>query len=161
VGCGGSGKSYLSLRLGALLGLPVTHLDDLYYDLDWNTLPAAEFAAVQEELVAGSAWVIDGNYNSTLSIRLRACDTVVLMDVSTLAALWGIVSRYLRHGGGHRGGGVHNRITWGFVVYVATYRRRMRPRVLAAIAEHARHAEVVRLTGRRHTERWLATIPRS
>jgi adenylate kinase family enzyme len=159
VGCGGSGKSHLARQLGGILGAPVTHLDAVYYDDEWNALPKEKFAARQQELVARPSWVIDGNYNSTLPIRLEACDTVVLMDVPTLAALWGIASRQIRHGAGHKGNGVHNRITRAVIRYVITYRRRMRPRVMAKIDEYARdHAQVVLLRGRRHTRRWLEEV---
>ncbi|MGW2364615.1 topology modulation protein [Streptomyces sp. NPDC001667] len=159
IGCGGSGKSHVARELGALLGAPVTHLDAAFYDEEWNELPMAEFAEVQRNLVAKPAWVIDGNYNSTLQIRLEACDTVVLMDVSTPAALWGIFSRQIRHGAGHQGNGVHNRIHWGVIKYVATYRRKMRPRVMAKIEQFAAgHATVVLLTSRRHTRRWLRQV---
>ena len=159
VGCGGSGKSHLARQLGSILDAPVTHLDAVYYDDDWNPLDQETFASLQRDLVSQPTWVIDGNYNSTLQTRLEACDTVVLMDVSTLAALWGIFSRQLRHGAGHKGNGVHNRIHWGVITYVATYRRRMRPRVLAKINEFAAgHAEVVLLTSRRHTRRWLREV---
>lgn len=90
VGCGGSGKSHVARALGDVLDAPVTHLDAAFYDDEWNELSMEKFAAVQRDLVAREKWVIDGNYNSTLQIRLQACDTVVLMDVSTLAALWGV-----------------------------------------------------------------------
>ncbi|MEV2189805.1 topology modulation protein [Streptomyces phaeochromogenes] len=159
VGCGGSGKSHVARRLGVILDAPVTHLDAVYYDDAWKTLDQEKFTALQRDLVAVPKWVIDGNYNSTLQTRLEACDTVVLMDVSTIATLWGIFSRQIRHGAGHQGDGVHNRIHWGVIKYVATYRRRMRPRVMAKIDEFARgHAEVVLLTGRRHTRRWLQQV---
>jgi adenylate kinase family enzyme len=156
VGCGGSGKSHVARALGDVLDAPVTHLDAAFYDDEWNELPVEKFAAVQRDLVAQEKWVIDGNYNSTLQIRLEACDTVVLMDVSTPAALWGIFSRQLRHGAGHKGNGVHNRIHWGVIKYVATYRRKMRPRVMAKIDQFAAgHADVVLLTSRRQTRHWL------
>ncbi|MDX3775929.1 P-loop NTPase family protein [Streptomyces europaeiscabiei] len=156
VGCGGSGKSHVARALGDVLDAPVTHLDAAFYDDEWNELPMEKFAAVQRDLVAREKWVIDGNYNSTLQIRLQACDTVVLMDVSTPAALWGVLSRQLRHGAGHKGNGVHNRIHWGVIKYVATYRRKMRPRVMAKIDQFATgHADVVLLTSRRQTRRWL------
>ncbi|MCX5277762.1 MULTISPECIES: topology modulation protein [Streptomyces] len=159
VGCGGSGKSHVARQLGAILGAPVTHLDAVFYDDAWNALDQEKFTTLQRDLVAAPKWVIDGNYNSTLQTRLEACDTVVLMDVSTVAALWGIFSRQIRHGAGHKGDGVHNRIHWGVIKYVATYRRKMRPRVIAKIDEFARgHAEVVLLTGRRHTRRWLQQV---
>ncbi|MFF1676134.1 topology modulation protein [Streptomyces sp. NPDC058256] len=156
VGCGGSGKSYLARELGKVLDAPVTHLDAAYYDDEWNELPKERFATLQRDLVAQPTWVIDGNYNATLQIRLEACDTVVLMDMSTPAALWGILSRQIRHGAGHKGNGVHNRIHWGVVKYVATYRRKMRPRVMAKIERFASgRADVVLLTSRRRTRRWL------
>lgn len=156
IGCGGSGKSYLARELGKILDAPVTHLDAAFYDDEWNELPMDKFAEVQRELVAQPRWVIDGNYNSTLQIRLEACDTVVLMDVSTAAALWGVFSRQIRHGAGHRGNGVHNRIHWGVIKYVSTYRHKMRPRVMTKIEQFASgHADVVLLTNRRKTRRWL------
>ncbi|MFE9880196.1 topology modulation protein [Streptomyces mirabilis] len=159
VGCGGSGKSYLARELGKILNAPVTHLDAAFYDDDWNALPMDKFAELQRELVAEPRWVIDGNYNSTLQIRLESCDTVVLMDVSTISALYGIFSRQLRHGAGHKGNGVHNRIHWGVIKYVATYRRRMRPRVMAKIDEFASsRSDVVLLATRRQTRRWLQQV---
>ncbi|SNX88521.1 hypothetical protein SAMN06272735_8973 [Streptomyces sp. TLI_55] len=159
VGCGGSGKSYLARELGKILDAPVTHLDAAYFDDEWNALPMDAFAELQRKLVAEPRWVIDGNYNSTLQIRLESCDTLVLMDVPTISALYGIFSRQLRHGAGHKGNGVHNRIHWGVIKYVATYRRKMRPRVLAKIDEFAAgRADVVLLTGRRQTRRWLNQV---
>ncbi|MCX4578865.1 topology modulation protein [Streptomyces sp. NBC_01571] len=159
VGCGGSGKSYLARELGKILDAPVTHLDAAFYDDDWNALPMDKFAELQRELVAEPRWVIDGNYNSTLQIRLESCDTVVLMDVSTISALYGIFSRQLRHGAGHKGNGVHNRIHWGVIKYVATYRRKMRPRVMSKIDEFASsRSDVVLLANRRQTRRWLQQV---
>lgn len=159
VGCGGSGKSYLARELGKILDAPVTHLDAAFYDDDWNALPMDKFAELQRELVAEPRWVIDGNYNSTLQIRLESCDTVVLMDVSTISALYGIFSRQLRHGAGHKGNGVHNRIHWGVIKYVATYRRKMRPRVMAKINEFASsRSNVVLLANRQQTRRWLQQV---
>lgn len=72
VGSGGSGKSHVAGELGRILAAPVTHLDAVYYDDEWNPLPQEKFEAVQRELVAEPRWIIDGNYNSTLQVRLQA-----------------------------------------------------------------------------------------
>jgi adenylate kinase family enzyme len=93
IGSGGSGKSFVSRALGRRLGITVTHLDAVYFDKDWNSLPRDEFAELQRLLVAEPAWIIDGNYRSTMEIRLREADTIVMLDVSTAAALWGGASR--------------------------------------------------------------------
>jgi adenylate kinase family enzyme len=159
VGSGGSGKSHVSRELGRRLGLPVTHLDAVYFDEDWNPLSKPEFAEAQRRLVSEPEWIIDGNHNSTLEIRLREADTVIMMDVSTTAALWGVLSRQIRHGAGHHGNGVHNRLNWAVLKYVATYRKQMRPKVLAKIREHtAAGTQVVYLRSRRQTRCWLSGL---
>jgi adenylate kinase family enzyme len=159
IGCGGSGKTYLANRLAALLDLTVTHLDVLYYGEDWAPLPAAEFAELQHKLVAEPRWLIEGNYASTLPIRLQAADTVIFLDLPAWACLWGIAQRRRRYRGGQHADGVYDRITWDFVKYVLRYRKTMRPRVEDLIGEHGAHARYIVLRSRRETARFLAQLP--
>jgi adenylate kinase family enzyme len=156
VGCGGSGKSFVARELGRRLNVPVTHLDAVYYDGRWNPLPMEEFEARQRELVAAPRWVIDGNYNATLHVRLAAADTVIFMDLPTRTCLWGIIARRLRYGKGQRPNGVYHRISLGFLLYVLRYRRAMRPRVRAKLDRC--DAQVIRLTGRRRVRRFLDDV---
>ncbi len=157
VGCGGSGKSHLARVLGARLGITPAHLDALYYDNDWKPLDQETFAALQRDLVAAPRWIIDGNYASTLPIRLEAADTVIFLDLPGWACLWGIAQRRLRHGGGqHQAIGVYDRITWDFIRYILGYRKKMAPRVRALIASHAGHAQVTVLRSRAAVRRYLA-----
>jgi adenylate kinase family enzyme len=159
IGCGGSGKSHLACMLGGLAGITPVHLDGLYYDRDWKPLDKEQFVARQRDLVAAPRWIIDGNYASTLPIRLQAADTVVFLDLPAWACLWGVVQRRLRHGGGqHHEIGVYDRITWNFLRYIAGYRRQMAPRVRQLIASHAAHAQVVVLRNRRAVRRFLADV---
>lgn len=149
LGCGGSGKSHLARALARHLELEVTHLDAVYFDEEWNAAPMEAFVATQRRLVAESAWIIEGNYASTLPIRLAAADTVILLDLPARTCLRGIVQRHARYGGGqHPESGTFNRISWSFVRYILTYRRRMLPRVHMAIREHALSADVVVLKSR-------------
>lgn len=159
IGNGGSGKTHLSRRLAARLDLPLTHLDAEYYDRDWRPAPPHEFAARQRQLVARPRWLIEGNHASTLPIRLQAADTLIVLDLPAATCLAGILQRRLRHGGGqHPQDGVFDRISPGFVRYVCTYRRRMRPRLRQLIADHGQHLDVIVLTSRRDARRWLGTV---
>jgi adenylate kinase family enzyme len=163
IGCGGSGKSHLARQLGSRLATPVTHLDVVYYDSEWNTLPPEEFALIQKGLATQPRWIIDGNYASTLPIRLAAADTVIFLDFPAHTCLWGIIQRRLWQvgfrGGQHDAIGVYDRITWSFLRYIINYRRKMRPRVLRLCGQHAAHADVVVLRSRRAVRRYVATVP--
>ena len=159
IGCGGSGKSHLSRSLGTLLGITPVHLDGLYYDQDWKPLDKEQFAALQRDLVTAPRWIIDGNYASSLPIRLQAADTVIFLDLPGWTCLYGIAQRRLRHRGGqHKDIGVYDRITWNFVRYIFGYRRQMAPRVRRLIADHAGNAEVVVLRSRHAARDYLATV---
>lgn len=163
IGCGGSGKTTTGRRLGQRLGVTPVHLDVLYYDGDWNTLPREKFAALQEELVAADTWIIDGNFASTLPVRLRRADTVIFLDLPAVTCLYGIaqrrIGRRLRgHDGQNDATGVYDRITWDFIRYVWGYRRSMGPRVRKLISEHARHADIKILTSRRAASAFLASL---
>ncbi|MGH3886559.1 MAG: DNA topology modulation protein FlaR [Pseudonocardiaceae bacterium] len=159
IGCGGSGKTHLANQLAALLNLPVTHLDGVYYDADWNPLPQQELAALQRDLVAGSRWLIEGNYAATLPIRLAAADTVIFLDLPAIICLTGIAQRRWRYRGGqHAEDGVYDRITWSFVRYIWGYRKTMLPRVHQLLAEHGGNAQLVTLTSRRQATRFVARL---
>jgi adenylate kinase family enzyme len=157
VGCAGSGKTYVAARLAAGLGLPVTHLDAVFFDDAWTPLPPAHFATRQRELVAGPRWVIDGNYLATLPIRAAAADVVVFLDAPTWRCLAAVLLRRARHGGGQDpASGRYSRVTWRFLRYVAGYRRSMRPRVLAVLADAG--AVTVTLQTRRDVARLVAAV---
>ena len=157
LGSGGAGKTVLARQLSDVLGIPVVHLDELYYDPDWQVRPAEEFVAAQRHALTAEKVILDGNYAATLPVRLAVADTVVLLDLPARTCLAGIVRRRWRYRGGQHPDGVFDRVTVGFVRYVIDYRRRMLPRVLAMLAEHP-DLSVVRLTSRRQARRFLRSL---
>src|SRR5690348_4169830 len=79
-GMPGSGKSTFSKALSARTGLPVIHLDLHYWEPGWVRPSDVDWRVKQLGLLAGEAWIADGNYAETLDLRLERADTVVILD---------------------------------------------------------------------------------
>lgn len=158
VGAGGAGKTVLANHLDNLLGLPVTHLDALRYDEDWNVVPEADFVAAQRTVVANDQWIIDGNSAASMPVRFAAADTIIFLNLPPLVCLWGVLRRRLRYRGGRHPDGVHDRISVAFLRYVLGFRRRYAPAVRARIAEHGAHAVLIEATSRRQVNRLTAQL---
>src|SRR2546423_9077146 len=92
-GAGGSGKSVMATRIAAQTGLPLIHLDALFWKPGWIETPREKWRRIVEELVRGDAWVMDGNYGGTLDLRLAACDTVLFLDFPPIVCLWRVLKR--------------------------------------------------------------------
>jgi adenylate kinase family enzyme len=83
-GMAGSGKSTFSRALGTRTGLPVIHLDLHFWKPGWVAPSDDEWREKQRVLLAGDAWIADGNYYETLQLRLERADTVVFLDTPWL-----------------------------------------------------------------------------
>lgn len=78
----GVGKSIFSRAIGKRLGIPVYHLDALYWKALWVKAPIEEFREKQRTIVTKDQWTIEGNYASTYDIRLQHADTLIYLELS-------------------------------------------------------------------------------
>ena len=62
IGNSGAGKSVLAAALSAKTGLPYIATDPFYWGQEWLAVPAQEIRQRVVAVVAGDAWVIDGNF---------------------------------------------------------------------------------------------------
>ena len=160
IGCGGSGKSTLARQLGEKLGYPVIHLDKIWWTGDWENISEDAFDAQLEELLAKPAWIVDGNYNRTIGMRLARCDTVIYLDYNRFTCLWGVFKRVVTNYGRVRpdmGGNCRERFDMEFLRWVWNYNRKKRPGNYALL-ESASHAEAIILKNRRQLRRFLASL---
>lgn len=136
IGSGGAGKSTAARELAAITGLPLVHLDRLFRRSGWVPTPPEEWRRTMADLVAGDRWVIDGNYDGTMDLRLAAADAVVFLDVPRLRCLVRIVRRTSKHRRRTRDDmapGCPDRLTWEFVRWVWRYPATRRPQILARL----------------------------
>jgi len=128
IGRGASGKSTLARRLGDITGLPVIEVDKIFWQPGLIATPREQWVAMQEKLVAGDRWIMDGDLGpyDAVEVRLRAADTVIFLDFSLVRCAWRAIRR-------SRGRG-------DFWRWLLAYRYQSRPILRAAIANHAPHA---------------------
>ncbi len=96
VGVSGSGKSTFSKKLSEKLSLPYIEMDQLFWGPDWYLPADEEFFARLEEQLYKDAWVLDGNYSRTLTLKWQRADTVIWIDYSFTRTLYQSISRALR-----------------------------------------------------------------
>lgn len=93
IGCPGSGKSTFSKALHEIIGVPLFHLDMLKWNADKTTVDREVFLDRLNEVLIKNEWIIDGNYGSTMELRLQNCDTVFFLDYQLEVCLDGVRSR--------------------------------------------------------------------
>ena len=159
IGCGGAGKSTLARQLGDLTGLPVVHLDKLFWHPGWVESTKDE---IDEKIMAAMAeprWIIDGNYNRTLPKRLEYCDTVIYLDFSRVACLLGIAKRVLTTYGTVRpdmAEGCPERFDWEFLRWVWRFNGKHRKKYYDRL--NRTDKQVYILKNRRQVKRFLKQI---
>lgn len=93
IGCPGSGKSTFSRALHDKTGIPLHYLDRMHWNADRTYGTREELIKKLNHILPQNRWIIDGNYGSTMELRLGACDTVFLLDYPTEICLEGIRER--------------------------------------------------------------------
>lgn len=93
IGSPGAGKSTFARKLQEKTNFPLYYLDMLWHKADKTNVSREEFDARLGEILQKDAWIIDGNYQRTLEMRLQACDTVFLLDFPPEICLAGVKSR--------------------------------------------------------------------
>lgn len=89
------GKSTLAVALSKKFGLPIVHLDQIYYIPNQNSWrPKEEYTQLHDAEIQKSEWIIEGNYSDTMIQRFANSDTIIYIDMSRLASVWRYLKRY-------------------------------------------------------------------
>ena len=134
IGCPGSGKSTFSKKLAKITGIPLYHLDMMYWNPDKTTVEKAVFLDRLSNAMGADSWIIDGNYGSTLELRMRACDTVIFLDLPLTVCLDGVRERR---------GKARSDMSWieteedhEFIEFIKNFAAKSRPAILELLSKH-------------------------
>ncbi len=160
IGCGGAGKSTLARQLGEKLDIPVVHLDKLYWRPGWEHVSEEEFDRQLLEQLHRDAWILDGNFNRTMDLRLPYCDTILYLDYSRLTCLLGVAKRILTTYGTVRpdmGEGCPERFDLEFLQWVWNFNKNKREQYYTMLSQ-VKDIRVVILKNRRQTRNFLESL---
>lgn len=119
MGNGGSGKTWLALRLAEALGLPLVHLDDVHWEPGRYGI-ARDRAVVHGDvrtIAAGEAWLLEGIYGLYVDIALPRTTMLVWLDLSEEECVANTMRRGIQ-------GGESQESFDGLVKWVSEYRTR-------------------------------------
>ena len=135
IGCPGSGKSTVSRTLHNKTGIPLYHLDMMYWNADKTTVEKSEFLERLSDVFEKDEWIIDGNYSSTMELRMAACDTVIFLDYPLDVCLDGIRERR---------GKPRSDMPWieteedsEFIEFIKNYNEQQKPKVLELLKKYS------------------------
>ena len=135
IGCPGSGKSTVSRTLHNKTGIPLYHLDMMYWNADKTTVEKSVFLERLSAVLEKDEWIIDGNYGSTMELRMVACDTVIFLDYPLEICLDGIKERR---------GKPRSDMPWieteedaEFIEFIKNYEEQQKPKVLELLKKHS------------------------
>ena len=152
IGCPGSGKSTFSRALHELTGLPLYHLDLLNWNSDKTTVDKKVFIEKLKNVIAQDSWIIDGNYGSSIELRLKECDTVFFLDYPVDVCIDGVKSRQ---------GKTRSDMPWTeteddeeFLEFIKNYNSQSRPNVLNLLEQYSKK-EIVVFKSREEADEYL------
>jgi adenylate kinase family enzyme len=161
VGCQGSGKTTLALKLGDKLGLPVIHLDALYWRPGWRESDRASFRDRVTAAIAGEGWIVDGSFSGlALDLTLARADTLVVIERPRWLCLWRVLWRSAFQRRGRRRDlpeGCPEQFDWSLLRQAWRYPIDRAPRIETERRQYGAAVAVIRLRTDREIARMVAT----
>ena len=158
IGCPGSGKSTFSKSLHKITGIPLFHLDMMFWNADKTRVAKPVFLERLSKTLQTSEWIIDGNYASTMELRIQACDTVFFLDYPLEICLNGIRERR---------GKARSDIPWietqedtEFIEFVKNFNSKSRPQVMELLERYS-HKNIFAFNNRTEATEFLTQLQRS
>ena len=147
IGSSGSGKSTLARLLAEKTHLPLVHLDQLWWREGWEHISREEFDELLQTEIEKDAWIMDGNFDRTLEVRLAACDAVIFFDLPRMVCILSVLKRVFSSYGRTRpdmSAGCPERFDPSFIKWVWNFKRDKREKCLNLIKSSGKTAYIIR-----------------
>ncbi len=161
IGPAGSGKTVFSRELGNKTGIPVFHLDSLYWKPGWEPSSQEEWEGIIKKLVNKPTWIIDGNFSRTLDYRLEKADTVFFFDFQRRINLYRAVKRRVMYRGRNRpdlNPNCPEKLDLPFILGIWNFKKKKRGALLNKLKEKSKNKRIIVFRTPKMVEKFLEKL---
>jgi len=122
-----------------------------------------EWHNVVQELIQKEKWIIDGNFNSTLVMRIERADTVIFLDAKRKTCLWNVTKRimkgkYFKAKRSDLTRGCNEKFDAEFFRWIWNYNKKMRPHYLKLLNSLKDKKQVIVFRNYKQRDKFLAKL---
>ena len=161
IGSGGAGKSTVSEELHKILHLPIIRLDEHYWRPGWVRPEHDEWKKKIKDLIQKDEWIMDGNYQPTLELRLSRADAIIFMDTPRLISLFRLLNRRFTKPKTEIAPGCVERLDRKFMSYIWRYEKTQRPKIIKLLEKYKGEKEIYVIHSKKEMWSFLKTLPKS
>ena len=124
----------------------------MFWNADKTTVEKSVFLDRLSAVLEKDEWIIDGNYSSTMELRMEKCDTVFFLDYPTDVCLDGVKERR---------GKARDDIPWieyeediEFTEFIKSFNEQQKPKIIERLNKHS-DKNIIVFTDRKQSEEFL------
>lgn len=156
IGCPGSGKSTFARKLRDKTDIPLYYLDMIWHKQDGTNVSREEFDARLNDIIKTEKWIIDGNYQRTIEMRLKKCDTVFLLDFPLEVCLSGAMSRIRKKREDLPW--IENEFDEEFKQFIFDFPKEELPKIYKLLEQYREEKDIIIFKSRKETDDFLETL---
>lgn len=95
IGISGSGKTTLSNTISSITGLPVFHVDRLFWMENGEPVSKTNFTIKHNEIISKDKWIIEGYLEKSMVERVNRSEKIIYLDYSRFIVLIRFIKRWI------------------------------------------------------------------
>lgn len=161
IGSGGSGKSTLARQLGEILKIEVLYLDKLYWQAGWVQPPKDEWNKRVEKFLQADSWIMDGNFNSTMELRIKAADTIIFLDLPRIICIYRAFKRWKKYWNTNRpdmAEGCNEKVDFEFLYWIWNFPNDDKLLIEERLKSFGNGKNIIRLKSPKEVDQFISNV---
>ena len=161
IGNSGTGKSTFSTKLKTVTNYPLLQLDSLWHTTDYSKKAKEWLIDEQLSFMKQKNWIIEGNYQGTLPIRIAQTDEIIWLKTTKLTAISRVIKRSIqfrinKQSRPEMPSTFHEKFDrdyWEFLKFIWSYNEKEMAQLI--LANKKPHAKIIQLKNSKEKQNYL------